>query len=176
MIRKRMTQNRILIGYLLLNIVGCIGGTATAQTIDNQAKTEYVYKQKVEPLAMDNYLFSTYYYNGKKTYNLRSFAMGSVSGEVSSMKINPSGTTFAVLYEKGEYKQLAIFDLWKQNSVKHQFKDIDNPLAVCYSADARSIYICTSDKLLCYDLNEYQQQWSIDMPFEAEALTVSANG
>lgn len=59
----------------------------------------YTYPQKVKPVAMDNYLFSTYFYNGKKTYNLRGAVMSS-SDPVTTLKINPSGSSFALLEKK----------------------------------------------------------------------------
>ena len=164
------------VGMVALMGVCNMGTSAYAQTSANVTKTEYIYKQKVVPSIINNYLFSTYYYNGKRAYNLRSLPMGTTSGNIVSMKINPSGTTFALLAEKGDSKNVTVYDLWKQGSVVHQFKDIKNPTAICYSADARNIYIATNDKLLCYDLRNYEQKWSIEMPFEANDLTVSDNG
>lgn len=59
-----------------------------AQTTNNDEKQKYVYPQKVSPVGIDNYLFSTYYYNDKKTYNLRNSVLSN-SGIISVLKINP---------------------------------------------------------------------------------------
>ena len=72
-----------------------------ATTLDDDKKQKFVYPQKETPVGIDNYLFSTYYYSGKKTYNLRNSVLSS-SGQVADMKINPSGSSFAVLSVKGK--------------------------------------------------------------------------
>lgn len=163
-------------GRLLLTIMCCTGVSAHAQSISSQPQSEYVYKQKVVPSGLNNYLFSTYYYNGKKAFNLRALAMGSVSGEVLQMKTNPSGTNFSVLSVKGEDRIVTVFDLWRQNRVVHQFKDIKGITAICYSSDARDLYIASGSKLLCFDLRSYEQKWSLAMPFEAQDVVASDNG
>ena len=95
----------------LFSCVCCV--SLSAQTAEKPVKKDYVYKQKVSPEGIDNYLFSTYYYNGKKTYNLRNLTLSSSSGEVVSLKVNPSGTSFAVLSAKGEKTYVAVYDLWR---------------------------------------------------------------
>ena len=98
---------------LMCGILG-ISHAVYAQTA-TKVPDNYVYKQKVVPQGVENYLFSTYYFSGKKAYNLRALVMGSVAGDICSMKLNPSGTSFAVLYDKGGEKGVSIFDLWKLN-------------------------------------------------------------
>lgn len=162
---------------MLLCIGMCgLGGVVHAQNSNGALKDEYLYKQKVVPSAVSNYLFSTYYFNGKKAYNLRSLPMATASGIIQSMKVNPSGTTFALLSEKAGVKSVAVYDLWKQGCLVHQFKEVENPTAICYSADARSIYIAAGLSLLCYDLRSFEKKWSMTIPVEANDLVVSDNG
>lgn len=162
---------------MLLCIGMCgLGGVVHAQNSNGALKDEYLYKQKVVPSAVSNYLFSTYYFNGKKAYNLRSLPMATASGIIQSMKVNPSGTTFALLSEKAGVKSVAVYDLWKQGCLVHQFKEVENPTAICYSADARSIYIASGLSLLCYDLRSFEKKWSMTIPVEANDLVVSDNG
>lgn len=137
---------------------------------------QYVYKQKVAPQGIDNYLFSTYYYNGKKTYNLRSFPLSSASAPILSLKINPSGTSFAVLVQKGKSSQVAVYDLWKANSLLHEFKEVETPTAFCYTPDARHILISTPKELLIFNTRLYELQDRMEMPFAANQLRVSENG
>lgn len=80
-----------------------------AQTSEKN-NLNYVYPQKEVPSGIDNYLFSTYYFNGKKTYNLRGAVMSSTA-PVSTFKINPSGSSFAVIAQKGKDGDVQIFDL-----------------------------------------------------------------
>lgn len=137
---------------------------------------QYVYKQKVAPQGIDNYLFSTYYYNGKKTYNLRSFPLSSASAPILSLKINPSGTSFAVLVQKGKSSQVAVYDLWKANTLLHEFKEVETPTAFCYTPDARHILISTPKELLIFNTRLYELQDKMEMPFAANQLRVSENG
>lgn len=87
---------------LLLGVLCCTCFAHVAAQTEQPAGQEYVYKQKAAPLGIDNYLFSTYYYNEKNTYNLRGARQSSSSGEVIDLKINPSGSSFAVLSVKGK--------------------------------------------------------------------------
>lgn len=148
----------------------------SAQTTTPSTGQEYVYKQKVTPLGVDNYLFSTYYYNGKKTYNLRNLPLSSASGNVGSLKINPSGTSFAVLAQKGKMAQVAIYDLWKANRTLHEFKEVEMPTALCYTPDARRILIATPTELQFFNARLYDLQDKMKMPFAANRLAISGNG
>lgn len=176
---KGKSRRRIILltfGHLLACGICGIPYSLYAQTSATQTPKDYVYKQKVVPQSVENYLFSAYYFSGKKAYNLRALAMGSTTGDIWSMKLNPSGTSFAVLYNKGGEKGVTIFDMWKQNSVIHQFKEIEEPVAMAYSSDARDFYLATADKLFCFKLSNFEEKWTIDMPFVAEGLAVSDNG
>lgn len=137
---------------------------------------QYVYKQKNAPQGIDNYLFSTYYYNGKKTYNLRNLPLCSASGPITSLKVNPSGTSFAVLTQKGKNAQVTIYDLWKASSQLHEFKEVENPTALCYTPDARRILIATPEELCFFNARLYDLQDKMKMPFAANKLVVSGNG
>lgn len=148
----------------------------SAQTGIPEAGQEYVYKQKATPQGVDNYLFSTYYYNGKKTYNLRSLPIGSAPGNIASLKINPSGTSFALLAQKGKSTQVEVCDLWKANHTLHEFKEVDSPTALCYTPDARRLLIATSGELYFFDARLYNLLDKMEMPFKADKLSVSGNG
>lgn len=170
-------KNVVLRALCSLLFVSCCTSKLVAQQVGPPSvKDEYTYSQKVVPVTMEKYLFSTYYYNGNKSYNLRALAMGKVAGEILSMKVNPAGTSFATLSSSGDKKTVTVFDLWKQNNVISQFKDIDNATAICFSYDARDIYITTPEKMICFDIRSANEKWSIDMPFSANGLAVSNNG
>lgn len=146
-----------------------------AQT-ETDIPDQYVYNQRITPQGVDNYLFSTYFYNGKKVYNLRNLPLCSTTGPVISIKINPSGTSFAVLSKKGKDTQVTIHDLWKTNHLLHEFNEVENVSALCYTPDAKQILIATSNKLLFYNARLYTLQGKMEMPFIASQLAVSNNG
>jgi hypothetical protein len=141
-----------------------------------EASDQYVYPQKVSPKGMDNYLFSTYYYHEKKTYNLRNLQLSAASGPVTSLKINPSGTSFLMLSQKGKSTQAAVYDLWKANRPLHEFKEVKDATAVAYTPDAKQILLATPDELLFFDARLYKAVSKMEMPFAATRLVVSSNG
>ena len=69
---------------------------------DNQPKDIYVYPQKNKPESVDNYLFNTYYNSGKKAYNLRGLQMAKGSAPIVRMRVNPSGTSYAILEKENK--------------------------------------------------------------------------
>lgn len=151
--------------------------TLSAQTTAPTDGQEYTYKQKVTPTGVDNYLFSTYYYNGKNTYNLRGAQQSGSSGTVIDMKINPSGSSFAVLSQKGKDAQIVVYDLWTSNKVLCELKEVKQPTALCYSADAKRLMVATADKqLLFLDTRQYQLQNQMELPFTVSRLCASKNG
>ena len=99
-----------------------------AQTTNNDEKQKYVYPQKVSPVGIDNYLFSTYYYNDKKTYNLRNSVLSN-SGIISVLKINPAGSSFAIVHAKGKKSNVTVYDLWAANKVTHEFDEDIAPVS-----------------------------------------------
>lgn len=149
--------------------------TLFAQTA-TEATGQYVYKQKVTPQGIDNYLFSTYYYNGKKTYNLRSIPLSSAPGSILSLKVNPSGTSFAILAQKGKENHVLVYDLWKANRTLHEFKEVENPTALCYTPDAKRILVATPKELLFFNARLYDLLDKMEMPFVPNQLVVSGNG
>lgn len=166
-------MKKLLLGAACLVCLPHLSAQTTQQPIDGQ---EFVYKQKTTPLGMDNYLFSTYYYNGKKSYNLRNLPLSSASGTIVSMKINPSGTSFALLVQKGEEAHVTVNDLWKSNRTLHEFKEVEHPTAICYTPDAKRLVVAASGELLFFDARRYELLDRMEIPFAATHLSISGNG
>lgn len=147
----------------------------SAQTTNNEERQKYVYPQKVSPTGIDNYLFSTYYYNGKKTYNLRNSVLSN-SDMISAMKINPAGSSFAIVQTKGKKSSVTVYDLWMSNKVKHEFEEDMTPVSLCYAPDAKSLVISGDNKeLLFFDTRQYALQSKMEIPFVAENIAISSN-
>lgn len=124
---------------------------------------------------VDNYSFSGYFVNDRKTYNLRQAALCTASGTIGSMKINPSGSSFAVLSTKGKSSKVAIYDLWTANNVLWEIKDEYTPCAICYSPDARTFAVAGTDKIYLYDTKQYRQQRVIATETASSAIAISGN-
>lgn len=147
----------------------------SAQTTNNEERQKYVYPQKVSPTGIDNYLFSTYYYNGKKTYNLRNSVLSN-SDMISAMKINPAGSSFAIVQTKGKKSSVTVYNLWMANKVKHEFEEDMTPVSLCYAPDAKSLVISGDNKeLLFFDTRQYALQSKMEIPFVAENIAISSN-
>lgn len=135
------------------------------------------YKQPVTPIDADNYLFSTYYYNGKKAYNMKGYVMGSASYDIISMKFNPIGTSYALLSQKKQKRIVEIYDAWEVGRVLFELKNIIAPQAICYSTDSRRFFVAESSGMLhVLETKRYSSvmQWNV-APNTAR-LVASSNG
>lgn len=161
---------------LICGLMCCLYIPTLFAQIGSEVAGQYVYKQKVTPQGIDNYQFSTYYYNGKKTYNLRCLPLCSAPGPIMSLKINPSGTSFAIVAQKGKETHAVVYDLWKANRILHEFKEVEHPTALCYTPDARRILVATSKELLFFNARLYDFLDKMEIPFAPSQLVVSGNG
>lgn len=175
--KTKTTVNAWIWRMLLL---GCMSGTAfTAYgqtTTKVPLREEYTIPLKAVPVSLENYLSAAYFNDSKSVYNLRSNPMSSVLGDIVSFKVNPSGTTYAILSTKNEKSKVEIYDLWEKDELLHRFKKMEQATAISFSSDAKSLYITTPNQLLCYDARSYEQRWSMEMPIAAKTLCASANG
>ncbi len=123
---------------------------------DNQPNDLYVYPQKYKPVSVDNYLFNMYYNSGNKAYNLRGLQMASGSYPVTRMRVNPSGTSFAIL-EKGKAGKstIEVYSLWKSGQKIHSFKDISDISDIAYTPDARCLVFSTPGKVTFVDARTF---------------------
>ena len=152
----------------------CVSLSLTAQT--EEKKLSYNYPQKVSPEGIDNYLFSTYYYNGKKTFNMRGLQMSS-SAPILDFRVNPSGSSFAVLEAKGEQGNVLIYNLWKSNKLIKKIECADfSPVTVCYSPNSRLMAVSGSDhSITVYDTRDYQAQQRFEASGAARCMEISGN-
>lgn len=160
---------------LFLSCCLCFPYMFAQVTTQKETQQKYIYPQKVAPMGMDNYLFSTYFHNGKKSYNLRN-SMLSSSGPVISLKINPSGSSFAVLSGKNDKRKVSIHNLWQSEKVIHKFPKTFSPVAICYAPDAKKIVISDSEKkIYFFDTKEYALLQEATLPLTAERMAISGN-
>jgi len=141
-----------------------------------EKKLTFNYPQKVTPDGIDNYLFSTYYYNGKKTFNMRGAQMSN-SAPIVQFRVNPSGASFVVLEEKGEKGSILIYNLWKENKL---IKKIEcqgyKPSVVCYSPDSRLLAVAGSNqKISIFDTHDYQAQQRFETNGAVRCMEISNN-
>lgn len=103
--------------------------------------------------------------------------MCNASGEIRSLKINPSGLTLAVWAQRNAKKSsVAIYDLWKADALLHNLKIDYQPTAICYAPNARSFSVASEDgHLHVYETRRYTEIRTFDLPFKAAHLAISSN-
>lgn len=135
------------------------------------------YRQEVTPQVLDNYLFTTHYATGKKAYNLKGFQTAGASANISSLKINPAGTSYALLSTNGKKASLEIFDIAVQGKSLFNFKKLAFPTAVCYSADSRTLYVANAGTdLLFFDSKTFVLRDQMPLAITPTEMFASPNG
>ncbi|MBQ7942199.1 MAG: hypothetical protein IJ328_07345 [Muribaculaceae bacterium] len=168
-------------GWKMTLICGLICATCSTHTTAQQSrlnvKKNLTYRQQVNPEVLDNYLYSTYYGTGKKTYNLKGFTISQSPMKIQSIKVNPTGTSYAILSSNGKRSVVEIYDAVTANDKIHEFKDIKNPTAIAYSYDSKKLYIAASDRMIyVYDTKTFRFVRAIHSPCVPGKMEASKNG
>ena len=145
---------------------------AFAQT---EKKSEYVFKQEIYPMNFETYYMTSYFNNFKQIYNIRGYELNYSSDSIVSVKINPSGTSYAMITKRKGKSYLDIYDLWQANTRTRRFKNILDASAICYTADARTLLLARKNVLKFYDSRLFYVSDSLSMDFTANELEVSGN-
>lgn len=77
---------------------------AAAQDIANpgiKVDKNLVYRQKLRPEHIDNYLYTSFFTSGKAAYNMKGFTVGKAASQVAQIRINPAGHSMAILCGEG---------------------------------------------------------------------------
>ena len=160
---------RLKLFSVLLFATVCV---AFAQT---EKKSEYVFKQERPPLNFETYYMTSYYNNFKEVYNIRGYELNYSSDSIVSIKINPSGTSYAMITKRKGKSYLDIYDLWQANTRIRRFKNILDASAICYTADARTLLLARKNVLKFYDSRVFYVSDSLSMNFTAKEIEVSGN-
>ena len=128
-------------------------------------------------MGADNYLYSTYYYNGKKIYNMKGFPIGVANSDVRSLKFNPAGVSYAVISQKKNKSVIEVLDAWESGKVLFSPQYILNPTAVAFSADSRKLFICdVAGNVYVFDTKTFQQINKYNVGVIASEAVASDNG
>ena len=160
----------------------CCVQVVNAQTDDVEKSEDVkqpnvVYSLKHEPTCIDNYQSGFYYSNGGTVFTMRNYPSVKASN-VTSLKICPSGATYAFINEGKEKKTINIYDLWRPKK-QHATITFEGfvPMALCYSADARFLYASSSDgTLYAFETSKYAHAFTISTSIVGNKLTASPNG
>ena len=129
-------------------------------------------------MGLANYYSAFYYYNGPEILNMRNYSM--FTGKpITSLKINPSGASYAFIESKNDKNTVDIYrldakdySLGKVGTTK-KFK----PTAICFASDAKGLYVMGSDgKVHVLDTKKYNEQKTFDASATTTRLDASPNG
>lgn len=155
-----------LVCFLLAGVVALPVHLASAQDIndDNQPKELFVFPQKKPVAGFDNYQFNIFYNSGKDAYNLRGLPVAKGGNVIKEIKVNPSGTSVAVLEQDKKGKSsVAVYYLYKSNSKIKDLKDFKNATAIAYSPDAQNLVIATPGKITFLDARQFNKTGELEV-------------
>lgn len=161
--------------YLSLSFLLAMTLPSFAQD-DRSDAQPIVYNQKYVPCGVDNYQSGFYYFNGGKVYTMRSFNVASASN-ILSLKVNPSGASYAFLDSKKGKNTIYVYDLWKAKNELAKIADAKyEPLAICYSADAKNLFVMGSDgNVHIYDTKSNVEVSAFESSLQASRMVASTN-
>lgn len=169
-------KNRVF-SVLVCGLVLSFGNSSVEAQTQVKIGKMLNYKQPVTPVGADNYLYSTYYYNGKKAYNMKGFPIGSVNYEIISMKYNPAGSSFALMSHKNGKTVIEIYDAWAVGKVLSTISQVAAPTAMAYSADSRQFFVADAmGEVSVFDTKLYSQKTRFRIGLSANIAEVSNNG
>ncbi|MCI9608245.1 MAG: WD40 repeat domain-containing protein [Muribaculaceae bacterium] len=145
--------------------------TVDAQTIPSGIHTDknLFYSQPVEPQAVDNYLYSIYFSNGRRVYNLKGYTIAEAPADIRSIKVNPAGHSVAVL-TGGKKKTVTVYDLNSEKRKLGQIKNLTAPSAIGYTADARLLAVADGPAIRFYDARTLQPKMSVTISSTPDEL------
>lgn len=158
---------------LLLLAASFLSVGANAQDSIKVTKT-LNYRQTVTPQGMDKY----FYFSGRNAYILKGHSIFTAPGDIVSMKLSPAGAESAVLSTKKENRYLKIYDISDEETVYYSFHKQLDPRAVCYSADAKQLFVVDgAGNLHFYVTSNYLPSAPIfNLGFVPSLFITSSNG
>lgn len=131
------------------------------------------YKTAAPPEEIDNYLYSIFYSNNKKIFNLKGFEIAGTPYNIKALKVNPAGHSVAAIISNGKKKQLVVYDLKSQNSRLGTIDDLTNPGAIAYSSDSRLLAVSDDAQLRLFDSRKMTPASQISLSINPEILETS---
>lgn len=125
-----------------------------------------------------NYYSGYYYYHGGEIFNMRNYPMFA-GNKISSLRINPSGTSYAFIDNKKDKNSVDVYSLIYKDTRQGKVgtTKLFKPLAICYSPDAKFLYVMGSDKKIhIYTTRKTQEVKNFDVNETASRLDASPNG
>lgn len=159
-------------------LLGCITLGVNAQESEQKQPHDIKVKFSKTPEGLANYYSGFYYYNGKEIYNMRNYLLFT-GNSIKQLTINPSGSSYAFIDNKKEKNTVEVFSLATKDTQmgKVGTSKLFKPLAICYSPDAKYLYVMGSDsKIHLYETRKTRETASFAIGEAATRLDASPNG
>lgn len=158
-------------------LLGCTALSLSAQEAEKKQLHEIKVKFDKVPEGLANY-YSGYYYNGKEIYNMRNYLMYT-GNRINALTINPSGNSYAFIDSKKDKNTVDVFSLMTKDQQlgKIATNKLFKPLAICYSPNAKFLYVMGSDsKIHIFETRKTREVKSFAINEPATRLDASPNG
>lgn len=161
-------------------LLGCPLQLSAQETEKAEAPRTHEVNVKLDktPDGFANHYSAFYYYSGKEILNMRNYLM-KTADKVTSLYINPAGGSYAFIDSRKEKNTVMVYRLlekdWQIGKVgtTKQYK----PTAICYSPDARFLYVMGSDsRVHVFATRKTQEVNSFAINGVGTRLDASANG
>ena len=161
-------------------LLGCPLQLSAQETEKAEAPRTHEVNVKLDktPDGFANHYSAFYYYSGKEILNMRNYLM-KTADKVTSLYINPAGGSYAFIDSRKEKNTVMVYRLlekdWQIGKVgtTKQYK----PTAICYSPDARFLYVMGSDsRVHVFSTRKTQEVNSFAINGVGTRLDASANG
>lgn len=162
--------------FCLLSLVMMAGSINIANAQTKSMDGQLSYPQQAVPIGLDFFHFSTYYFSGSGVYNIGGQKLGDAVDNVVSLKVNPSGISYATLTRFEGRSLVTVSDLWQSDNILREFYEIDNATAICYTPDGKQLLIAVPNKLEIYNATYHNYVDQMAMPFSANLIEVSPDG
>ncbi len=159
-------------------LLGCTALSLSAQEAEKKQLHEIKVKFDKAPDGLANYYSGYYYYNGNEIYNMRNYLMYT-GNRINALTINPSGSSYAFIDSKKDKNTVDVFSLMTKDQQlgKITTNKLFKPLAICYSPNAKFLYVMGSDsKIHIFETRKTREVKSFAINEPATRLDASPNG
>ena len=167
----------------LITCLSVIMSAPTAYALrETTMEKEYTFPHTENPLHIETYS-TAIYTSGSQSVNT---TMGHILADIGSknsiidFEVSPAGNTFAIIkknLKKGD-RQAQIYSLSQEKSVLHNFETskYGMPTSLCFSPDARLIYLATDTGIYIFETRKYKLIGRIDaVGITPDKMAVSPN-